>query len=189
MTYTYRIEVLPFGAFKSNGDYVGSSIKRENEPKLALGFSYDYNKNAARESGQKGRFIPFSDDFEGRSIITIFTDLMFKYKGFSVMGEYAGKTIDNDIPVVEVLGEVIATYYTGKAYNIQAGYLFDNNYEIAIRYTDISPDIDQEESRYTLGLSKYIVGHKLKVQTDITLRDRDSSSDQLIWRTQMDVHF
>jgi len=45
------------------------------------------------------------------------------------------------------------------------------------------------ETQYTLGVSKYIVGHKLKVQSDISLLDVDGGSNELMFRMQLDVHF
>ena len=41
--YTSRVELLPFGKFASKGDYRGSDLKFEPTPKLALGFTYDFN--------------------------------------------------------------------------------------------------------------------------------------------------
>lgn len=46
------------------------------------------------------------------------------------------------------------------------------------------------ESQYTLGLSKYIVGHKLKVQTDVNYNKFDGGRpDGLMYRLQFDIHF
>ena len=45
------------------------------------------------------------------------------------------------------------------------------------------------ENQYTLGLSKYIVGHKLKVQTDISYLDVADKSNQVMLRFQVDIHF
>ena len=117
--------------------------------------------------------------------------MMFKYEGFSMMAEYADKKAEDDDPVVIVDGNEIGTYYTGTGLNLQAGYFLDKMHEVAIRYTYINPDsvVDQDETRYTLGFSRFIVGHKLKLQSDITYRDRSVSNDEVFWRFQMDVHF
>lgn len=189
--YTLRGEVLPFGKFSSKGDYIGSSIKREGTPKLSIGVSFDVNKNAGKSRGQNGSFIPVSNEDNLKTLSTLFADLMFKYQGFSVMAEYADKSATDDNPIVTEENTFVGTYYTGSGLSMQAGYMFDNNYEFAVRYTTISPDeeVDQQDNRYTLGLNKYIVGHKLKIQTDITYRDRETSNDQLIYRLQMDLHF
>ena len=91
--YTFRAEFLPWGNFKSKGDYSGSDLKREPKPKLAIGVTYDINDNAVRERGQNGSFIfdevEMTRNYLGKTLQTIFIDAMFKYKGFSLMGEFA----------------------------------------------------------------------------------------------------
>jgi len=81
--YTGRIEILPFGRFTSKGDYSSADLERENFSKLALAITYDFNDDASREQGQLGDFLP-----ETRDLQSIIADLMFKYKGLSLMGEY-----------------------------------------------------------------------------------------------------
>ncbi len=189
---TYRVEFLPFGKFASKGDYVGSAIKREPKPKLSVGVSLDNNYNAIKTRGQNGSYIRnLEGDFVGKDLTTVFVDFMFKHKGFSMMGEYANKRTEDDNPDLVIDSLVYGTYYTGTGLNLQAGYMFDNNWEVAARYTQINPDtgVDTPEKQYTLGLSKFVVGHKLKVQTDVTLRDRAERDNNFIFRTQVDIHF
>jgi hypothetical protein len=198
--YTFRLEALPFGSFQSKGDYVSSAIKRENTPKLALGFTYDINNNAVRERGNLGDFILDNGTYTGKTLNSFHADLMFKYQGLSVMAEYANRETEDGDPIV--LGAdgitAIGQFYTGSALNVQTGYMFKNNYEIAARVTSITPDlgVDSDDTRYTIGLSKFVVGHKLKVQTDFTYRSvttqgdvADTKDDQFIWRTQFELQF
>lgn len=188
--YTYRLELLPFGAFQSKGDYVGSAVKRESKPKLAIGVTYDNNNNAGRERGQKGSFIINSDgEITGKDLNTVFADLMFKYHGLSVMIEYADKTADGGPVVYDENDTEIGKYYTGSSYNIAAGYMLPNNIEFALRYTDVLADSSTDEKHYTFGLNKFFVGHKLKVQTDFSYIDRAESQNTALWRTQVDIHF
>lgn len=191
--YTFKVEALPFGNFQSKGDYVGSAVKREPTPKLAFAVAYDINKNAGRERGQKGSFI-FDENGNplGKDLRSLFVDMMFKYQGYSFMGEYAHRVAEGDDPNVFNNEQVIVgTYYTGSGLNLSMGYMTDSNWEPAIRYTRIIPDIDvaSPETQYTFGLSKFIVGHKLKVQTDATYRAIDNGDDEFIYRMQMDIHF
>ena len=74
---------------------------------------------------------------------------------------------------------------------VSAGYLLQNNWEVALRYTTINPDeaVSNDEIEYTFGLSRYIVGHKLKIQTDVSYRDVVDSNDKFFWRVQLDLHF
>ncbi len=185
--YTGRIEVLPLGAFTDNGDYFGSDLAREERPKLSVGFTYDYHDDAARQRGNTGSFMPAM-----RNLSTVFADMMFKYKGFSFMGEYAYKEAEGS-PVLATDSTNTPTrfFYTGSGYNAQAGYLFQNNWELAGRYTLIQPD-DRNQlddiSMYTLGVSRYIVGHSLKVQGDVSWTG-EGNSEELMYRLQLELSF
>ena len=61
------------------------------------------------------------------------------------------------------------------------GYLFENNYEVSTRYTsvDLAKGLANtlNTKEYTLGLSKYIVGHKLKVQSDVSYIQTENTSE------------
>ena len=162
----------------------------------------DINVNAVRERGQNGSFIyDMNGELVGKTLKTAFVDMMFKYKGFSVMAEFANRqTADGDFNVYDDSLNVIGTMYTGQALNVQAGYVFKNNYEIALRMTSVRPDmgVSANENEYGIGVSKYFVGHKLKVQTDINYRQRytygstalnSGATDQLYYRLQVDIHF
>ena len=86
---------------------------------------------------------------------------------------------------------LIGTFFTGSGFNIQAGYMLKSNWEPVFRYTTMNPQtgVANDEVQYTLGLNKFVVGHKLKVQTDFTYRAIDGADDQLMFRTQLDIHF
>ncbi len=191
--YTARLELLPFGEFEGKGDYSGGDLQREETPKLMLAATYDSNKNAVKERSNQGSYMENDLGFYKTDINTIFLDAMFKYNGFSLMGEYAHRTADDAIAKNSdgtLTGEEVQV---GDGLNLQAGYLFDSNWEVSGRFTDINLDEfitgKNHESQYTLGLSKYIVGHKLKVQTDLSYLAVENSTDQLMYRLQLDVHF
>ena len=183
--YTFRLEALPFGAFKDKGDYIGADLSREDSPKLAVGVSYDLNKRASRENGQSGTFLESQRDLH-----TLFIDGMFKYKGSSMMFEYALKTA-TDGPVVALEnGNVLQSFATGSGLNLQAGYLLKSNFELSARYSQVTPDSETQRNtkeEFTLGLSKYISGHNLKVQTDIAMVQEQDLDDQLRFRLQLEI--
>ena len=196
LSYTFQLEILPFGEFESKGDYVGGDIKREQKAKLALAVAYNLNDNAKRERGQNGSFMEDANgNLVGKTQHSIFADLMFKYRGFSVMSEYAYKTTNDGTPNVydpTDLTAEIGTIYTGQAFNIQAGYLFKKNYELAGRFTIVLPQnttVDNNQFEYTIGASKYFLGHKLKIQTDLAYRSITDSNDKIFFRLQTDIHF
>jgi len=194
LQYTGRLEFLPFGTFKSKGDYSQSDLKREEKPKIMVGFTYNYNQDAVRERGFSGDYMIRTDGsiFETDQT-TIFADAMFKYKGFSFMGEYAKRTAADEIATeldgTTLTGDIVLT---GNAVNLQAGYLFKSNYEIAARYTTVEYESVTgalPTEQYTIGGSRYIVGHKLKVQTDLSYTTVDGNEDNITFRLGFDIHF
>jgi len=187
--YTFRMEFLPFGKFASKGDYFGSDLKREPKPKLSIGGTFDFNNNAIRTRGNTKDFLTKSKD-----IRSYFVDMMFKYKGISFMGEYAKREVNNNIVTPFRDSDKSSAFYTGNAINLNLGYLLKNNWEVAVRYTQVNPDkiTDKTELKeYTLGVSKYIVGHSLKIQSDLTRRtELNALNDELyIFRLQVEVSF
>ena len=219
--YTGRLEVLPLGEFTGKGDYFSSDLKREETPKISLGITYDINQNAARTGGNLGSYIENDNgvDYENLATLnTILADVMVKYKGFSLMGEFADKTMDknrsydttdilNDSgEVVETTYSILNNYYTGTGITVQAGYLLKNNLEPAIRYTTIAPELltgdiaDQSrdlQEMITFGLSRYVVGHSLKIQTDFSIINEteqgqltnNESSKEYMFRFQVEMAF
>ncbi|MBL4703505.1 MAG: porin [Flavobacteriales bacterium] len=190
--WTGRLEFLPFGKFTSKGDYTGGDTKREEKPKLSIGITYDYHDRAVRTHGNTKDFMYNDAGYYETNINTIFADLMFKYKGFSVMAEYAKKDAEN-AQARNLDGTLTGDYvYEGTGMNIQLGYLFKKNIEVSGRFTNITPseEIAKEPiNMYTMGVSRYIVGHKLKVQSDISYTIEEGKDDNLMYRLQIDLHF
>jgi len=198
-SYTGKLELLPMGDFTAKGDYFEADLKREAKPKLALAAAVNFNQNAARQT-QTGVFLlDTADEYLTNNALTIFGDMMFKYKGFSFLAEYAfkktllksGQSLSvTDSTVVSISGQTVRT---GQGISVQAGYLLKSNWEIAARYTTVVPDWSRSFTglnEYTLGISKYVVGHKLKVQTDITLINRfGTSTQELRYRLQVEIAF
>lgn len=191
--YTTRLEFLPFGNFANKGDYKGSDLKFEQTPKLAIGVSYDFNNNASKTRSNQGSYMLNDTGFYSTNISTLFVDTMYKYKGFSFMGEYANRTAGDAIAKNSdgtTTGDIVQV---GNGLNLQSGYLLSKTLEVSARYTNITLDKNitgkGAENQYTLGLSKYIAGHKLKVQTDLSYTDIGFSTNKLLYRLQVDIHF
>tara|TARA_B100001057_G_C22865535_1_gene956338 strand:+ start:4313 stop:5452 length:1140 start_codon:yes stop_codon:yes gene_type:complete len=190
--YTGRIELLPFGNFTKKGDYFAADLKREKTPKLMLSATYDFNQNAMLSRGQKGDYL--IGDLE--NLQTLFIDAHFKYQGFSFFGEYVDRKTSDGSPLLEnsfVDGESIdECYYTGESINLQLGYLMKNNWEIAGRYTNVNANDlydNNDLNQYTIGFSKYVVGHNLKVQTDFSYTTELGENDKLLFRLQTEFNF
>jgi hypothetical protein len=199
--YTGRLEILPLGEFTGKGDYFSSDLQREQTPKISFGVTYDLNKSAARVGGNLGNYIDDENDLVIDSALadlsTILADVLFKYKGFSLLSEYANKRMTGGHRMVSTEDEIINNYYTGTGINVQAGYLFKNNLEPALRYTKITPELEScrnLQEMMTFGLSRYIKGHSLKIQTDfsiITDTNQESldESKEYMFRFQVEMAF
>ena len=197
--YTTRVELFPFGNFASKGDYKGSDLKFEQKPKLSLGFAYDFNNDASKTRSNQGSYMLNDTGFYTTNISTLFIDAMYKHKGFSFMGEYANRVADDPFAknsdgtaLLDSKGNQVVVQ-VGNGLNLQSGYLVSKTVEVSARYTNISYDKDitgkAAENQYTLGLSKYISGHSLKVQTDLSYTDIGFKTNQLLFRLQVDIHF
>ena len=194
LQYTSRLELLPFGEFSSKGDYSQGDLKREKSIKAMFGFTYDINENAVKSRSNMGSYlIQSSGGLFETDITTIFLDGVIKYNGFALTGEYANRDADQ-IEALEEDGKTKtgAVVGAGSASNIQGSYLFKNNFEITARYTNINfkkitrlSDLKQ----ITFGVSKYIVGHSLKIQADISLLNASGIKDNVLFRTGFDLHF
>ncbi|MBL4663158.1 MAG: porin [Flavobacteriaceae bacterium] len=194
LQYTGRLEFLPFGEFASKGDYSQGDLKREATPKLMTGITYNFNQDAVKTRSNLGSYM-FREDgsLYQTDITTLFIDTMFKYNGFSFRGEYAMRDTADAVALeadgVTETGDIVAI---GNAFNAQISYLFKSNYEITGRFTtldfdDITGRLPQEQ--YTLGASRYVVGHKLKIQADISYSTLDGNEDNIMFRTGFDLHF
>ncbi|OUR94738.1 porin [Flavobacteriales bacterium 34_180_T64] len=191
--YTGRIELLPFGTFSGKGDYKGGALKREPSAKFSIAATYDFNNNAVKNRSNQGSYMATDIGFHETNITTLFLDTMFKYKGFSLMAEYADR--DADDPFAKnsddsLTGDVVQV---GSGFNFMTGYLCKNDWEVTGRFTTIELDKNitgkTAQNQYTLGVSKYIVGHSLKVQTDISHLEVNGGNNELMWRLQFDIHF
>jgi hypothetical protein len=183
--YMGRVELLPFGLFESKGDYKGGDLKREKTPKLMLSSTYSYNSDAKKTRGSQGKYFEDIDSaYKGLTtdVTSVFVDAMFKYRGFSFMGEYADRTAGSNLVRV------------GDGLNLATGYLFKSNWELASRYTNVSvawfdgaADKVEERNEYTVGVSRYVAGHNLKIQSDLSYIDIVGKGSRIGFRLQVEI--
>ena len=164
--YTTHLDILPFGEFEGKkGDYISSALTRKKTLKTSIGLTYDYNDRASRQGGQLGSFNYDADTktYTFNSLSTFMADMMLKYGSISWMSEFA---------IREGQHKYRGAYNTGHGITSQVGYLFENKFELAGRFTAIRQDGNHsnlsDSDEYTVGVSKYIVGHSLKVQSDVS---------------------
>jgi hypothetical protein len=167
LSYTGRIEMLPLGRFKNKGDYSEGDLEREPKPRLSIGLSYEYNNNARRTNGQRGR-----EMWDTKNLRSFFADMIFKYNGLFILTEYMQRETKNPFSVNPDDPDEQLHVYTGWGVNFQVGHMLPRNFEIVGRYSATRPNSNIESvanrnDSFILGANKYIRGHTLKLQADI----------------------
>lgn len=195
-----RIDYLPFGLFTYYGQYREVDIIRELSPKLVIGAVWSRNYGMSSRRGRGSGDILYMNDSLHESLpdYTKFgIDFLFKYRGFSMLGEYVATAayVPNDITwrvrtdgtlantfdvngVQDVENYVKSRMMLGKGYNLQAGYIFKNGWSVDARYTYLKADKNSflnnitfynRPANYTLGLSKYFGrNYSFKIQTSVS---------------------
>ncbi|GGG34713.1 porin [Bizionia arctica] len=191
--YTGRLEFLPLGLFPENGEKMVSSLNRPQTPKLALGISYDFNNNAVKTRSNQGAYMITDTGYYETNITSLYVDALFKYKGFSFMGEFANRNAEDPIAKEEDGTPTGLVVQIGNAINLQAGYLFKSNWEVASRFSNVNLNKSftgqSMVNEYAIGLSKYIVGNNLKVQSDLTYVDTENFNSRIGFRIQFEIQF
>lgn len=198
-----RLDYLPFGLFTNKGQFREADIVREAAPKLVVGLNFSHNNGMSSRRGRGSGDIIYLNDNDEESLpdYTKFgADFLFKYRGFSVLGEYVKTkaTVPKDITqrilnsgsistnfdvdgVQDVDKYVKGRMMLGSAFNIQAGYLFKNGISIDGRYTHLKADdysflnnatFYNRPNYYTVGISKYLSrSYGAKIQASWTYVD------------------
>ncbi len=171
LAYTGRVELLPFGHFKNNGDDFEGDLEREPSPKLVLAGTYHYNDRAERQAGQTG-----NDIYEMRSLVSMEADMLWKYNGWAWYTEWMNRSTSNPITVSSSDITKNRAVSVGQGFLTQLSYLFKNNFEIAGRYGQTKPNEAlynnpsfpsynvKELEQFELGVTKYLRGHRVKIQ-------------------------
>lgn len=165
LAYTGRIELLPLGHFTNGGDYFEGDLEREPSPKISLCATVSHNEGALRLAGQLG-----NDLYQSRSMDYYEADFLFKYNGIALSAEYMRRNT-NDPFTVNATG-ARRVIYEGEGAMSQLSYLFKNNVEIAGRYAFVTPAdrvkfVHPSTVNYTLGITKYLAHHRLKIQSNL----------------------
>ncbi len=169
IAYTARFEILPLGRFRNNGDYFEADLEREEKPKLSCGISYNHSSDVRKTGNQRENHL-----FSPRDLNSFMTDLIFKYRGLSLSGEFICRQSPNGSVTTSQSNDT-SYVFSGRGHNIQAGYLFKNNYQMAIRNTTTQPRMELQNlvaqaTENSISVSKYLKGHRFKIQADVTHR-------------------
>ncbi len=168
LAYTGKLELLPFGTFKNEGQYFEGDLAREVNPKLMISAAYSYNHKASRTKGQMGY-----DLYTPTNIKSLFLDAIFKYKGWAFMYAYLNRNADEIFTYNPNNLAAMQYVYVGYGQDFQASYTFKNQYEIVGRFSHQKVDknifqFKPNTNQWSLGLNKYFYGHALKLQLEET---------------------
>ncbi len=183
--YTVRLDFLPTGEFSHGGDLTFQDFDREAKPKVAFGVAYDFNNKPSMSRGQLGG-TAVNDTFR-KNIHSVYADAILKFKGFTTTGGYVFRKAQDN-----------TKYVAGQSFYATASYLFKKKVEIGARYNRSFAGKYGKEANvntvneYAFGLAYYVFKNALKFQTDYTLlQNKTKTNDQLsgIWRFQMQLAF
>ncbi len=198
-----RIDYLPFGLFTNIGQFRQIDVMREQVPKLVVGVHYSHNSGMSSRRGRYSGRILYLNNNDEESLPDYSKyglDFLFKYRGFSALGEYvkSAATVPTDITQrVRTDGSISTTFLVndiqnvdayvkgrmmlGEAFNFQLGYLFKNNFSIDGRYTHLIADENSflnnatfynRPNYYTLGVTKLSRrNYGFKIQASVTYVD------------------
>lgn len=190
LAYTGRLELFPMGRFHAKGEYIEGDTWFEESPKLMLGAGGTFNHHAQLTRGVKGSILP---DNAMRSICSYYADMTLKYRGFSFNADFMGRHAPS--PTFDDSGTFI---YNGCGVNVQASMLFGRKWELAARNSSMIPETELRPyagyrvwNQSTLGITRYIIGHSLKVQLDVSYNKMSepvsSGYDRLCVRFQLEL--
>ena len=173
--YTGRLELYPFGRFKSLGEVAEGDFERESNVKVMLAGAYSYNDKATRLQGQNGAIMP---NGETRDLHAYFVDFILKYQGFAFYTDFMGRSTSQPL----FNNEASPCVYKGNGVNVQTSYLFPSNWEIALRNSTLLPAKEvqpivgyKKHNQTTLAVTKYLIGHSLKIQADASYNTKRAS--------------
>ncbi|HSK13686.1 MAG TPA: hypothetical protein VK907_10755, partial [Phnomibacter sp.] len=153
------------------GDYSEGDLEFERTPKLSVAATYSYNDGTIRSGGQLGSVLPNTVDMQ-----TIIADMMFKYDGWGMLGEYFNRRI-SDVEYNGTNDLAMNRIPRGNGFNVQVSRMLGRKHEVALRYSGVEPQKGFEAYQYhwrtrALGYTYYLNKHRVKFQYFLGLDDR-----------------
>ena len=190
-----RINILPFGDFSIGNRLSTVDLMHEQKTKVEIGVAYSKNMGASNRVGDgHGDFILYdnSGDELYPDYSQLFLDLNLKYKGFSLLLEYAD-AFASDLDQIYtdpnafnlLIPQQISEYLViGDSQGIQFGYFTKNGISVDFVYENLNPEFDSYESSILrkssnmgVGVSKYMAGNNLKIQASLFKTGYENSNN------------
>lgn len=192
--YVGRLSLRPLGPFD---DDVEGDLARLPAPRLALSVAGAYNANAGRQRSTLGP----SYELGGFDYVHGAADLVFKYRGLSLVGEVLYRHAARDHRDGVVDGEALREWSRSAwGYLAQGGLMLNEHVEVVARYDELrafegtDPALVAQSRglgrELGAGLNLYLNGHYLKLQGDYVRRSGDGSLPVVhLARLQLDASF
>lgn len=190
-----RLDIAPFGRFAPGNDRSTVDLAREPAPRLRAGVAGNYNRGASHATGDgHGAFT--LHDADGKPAYPdyrrLHVDLLFKFRGFTLLGEYTVATataLDGLYTAAGgssklLPGQVSHYLALGEAFHLQAGYIFKSGWEIDARHVRARPEFARETASifrrvdaYEAAIARHVANGRLKIQLDVEreIREREDN--------------
>jgi hypothetical protein len=183
-----RLDVYPLGYFSNNNDKYTADLQHEQKLKILVGTAFSNNKGASGATGEgHGDFIFY--DQNGKNNLPdysqFFSDILMKYKGFSLLAEYVNASASNlikpflDQTATQILApqQISEFLILGNSYSVQTGYVTKKGLSFDFRLENTNSEFNSinsllpDSNSYTFGFSKYFKENNIKLQTSFTTVD------------------
>ncbi len=185
LKYGGRLDILPLGNFKPGNDGYIVDLLHEDKVKILVGTACSLNVGASNKIGEGHGDFTFYDNTGKEKLPNyrkFYGDMLIKYKGFSLLTEYiktSAAALEGSFVNAAATSPLIPTdvsnyFVLGNGVNIQSGYVTKSGYSLDIKFEKLRKEFNNNNSllvnqdAYTFGLTKYIKGHNLKIQTSFT---------------------
>ena len=186
LKYAGRLDFYPLGEFTKGNENLVADLMHEESVKLVLGAAASFNDGASNAVGEgHGEFLLYNQEGDQQlpDYRQLYGDVLLKYNGFSVLGEYAIATATNlkgtytDLAGRNLLAatDISESLVLGSALNVQLGYVTKSGYAADVSYSATAPEFDDNVNSQLrdiyavrIGLSKYFKGNDLKLQTAVS---------------------
>lgn len=205
--YGGRVDFYPLGFFSEENDDLVADLKHEQTPKFLIGAAASYNDGASNAVGEgHGDFILYNGlgEVQLPDYRQVYADILFKFKGFSFLGEYVVATatsLEGTYTDVSVSDALVPTQISeflalGSSYNVQLGYVTTSGYALDLRYDQVMPEFETnvnsvvaEMDSWTVGFSKYFKENALKIQAAVSSVNSEMNGNSVIGQLLFQVTF
>ncbi len=176
-----RLDLLPLGKFKLGNDGYIADLLHEEKPKILIGAAFSQNTGASDKVGEGHNAFNFYNNQGVEKLPTyrkVYQDILVKYKGFSLLGEYVnasasnldGTYLDKIATIPLYITEISEYLIVGQGHNLQAGYVTKSGISVDFRYEKLNKEFDNasslllDQEAFSAGITKYFKGNDFKVQ-------------------------